>query len=597
MHKLLARQLRRHFGSTEAVPPELASLIDAIEAAYRQADDDRAMLEHSMEMVSFELADRLHRLHGAIGQRDETAQALSLLSATLESTADGMLVVDLGGILVRTNSRLVTHWNLPQRLLDARDGRGVLSFVADQLNEREGFLQRTRDLDAQPEREHTETVSCADGRVFEVHSVPHRMGDRAQGRVWTFRDVTARRALEEQLRQSQKMEAIGQLAGGVAHDFNNLLTVIRAHAEILSTQLAETLPLQDSVGQIGRAADRAAELTRQLLAFSRKQVMQAKVFDVADAVREVEPMLRRLIGEDIEVAVSSEDRGTLVFADPGQLEQVLVNLAINARDAMPNGGRLMIDVTPVTVTGAPGRETPKRMPEGRYVLLQVADTGTGMPREVLDKVFEPFFTTKEPGRGTGLGLSMVYGIVKQSNGYIWAESAPGQGTTFRVYLPQAEGAAVAALGLGEGAPSRAPRGTETLLVAEDEESLLGLVRDLLQAEGYSVLTAKNGLEAIALESRHRGRIDALVTDVIMPGMGGRELSERIRKARPGIRVLYVSGYANNELDLPGSDLNCAFLAKPFTGRVLAAAIRELLDRRNPDAGAAAVRRSGGLRLA
>ena len=385
-------------------------------------------------------------------------------------------------------------------------------------------------------------------------------------------DVTDRRALEDQFRQAQKMEAVGRLAGGVAHDFNNLLMVISGYAEVILAQVDTTSPLYEKGRAIQLAADRATTLTRQLLAFSRKQLLELKVVDVNAIVQDMERLLRPLIGENIELVTMLSPEAAHTRADAGQLEQVIMNLVVNAKDAMPAGGRLTLRTESVVVDENHRRGQQFIRP-GHYVTLQVSDTGTGMDRETQSRIFEPFFTTKEKGKGTGLGLSTVYGIVKQSGGYVMVQSELGHGTTFQIYLPLVEGAA-------EKSPVTAPEaigGSESILLVEDEESVRQLVRDTLCAKGYQVLEAENGEAGMAVAARHEGKIDLVITDVVMPGMGGREMVQQLSGARPGIRVLYLSGYTEDAIIHDGAtEVGTAFLQKPFTLQNLSRKVREVL---------------------
>jgi two-component system cell cycle sensor histidine kinase/response regulator CckA len=393
--------------------------------------------------------------------------------------------------------------------------------------------------------------------------------------VSVFDNITERKKLEEQLRQSQKMEAVGQLAGGIAHDFNNLLTVINGYAELLQNRIDEGSPLRRNVDEIHHAGERAASLTRQLLAFSRRQVLQPKVLDMNGVISNLGKMIHRLIGENIELrTLLRPDLGS-VLADPGQVEQVLLNLAVNARDAMPAGGTLVLETANVVLDESFAREHPGLLP-GPHVLLSVSDTGTGIPREIREHIFEPFFSTKERGKGTGLGLSTVYGIVKQSNGHISVYSEIGKGTIFKVYLPRVEGKI-------QGVPSASPAGSlqgdETVLLVEDESSVRGVIEKVLSGNGYRVLLACDGSEAIRVSGEHEGRIDLLVTDVVMPGMGGREVASRLETARPGLKVLLMSGYSENVISHHGVlEAGLAFLQKPFTTDALLRKVREVLDR-------------------
>jgi two-component system cell cycle sensor histidine kinase/response regulator CckA len=389
-------------------------------------------------------------------------------------------------------------------------------------------------------------------------------------------DVTARRLLESQFRQAQKMEAIGRLAGGVAHDFNNLLTAMLGYSDLLLDQFAEDDPCRFDVLEIKKAAERASSLTRQLLAFSRKQVLQPKPLDLNAIVSGFDKMLRRLIGEDVElITVLGRDLG-LVKADPGQVEQVIMNLAVNARDAMPGGGKLIIETDNVELDAAYARRHEPVIP-GRYVMLAVSDTGCGMDDEVKSHLFEPFFSTKERGKGTGLGLATVYGIVKQSGGYVWVYSEPGRGASFKIYLPQIDAAEVETAGSARTAGTAG--GSETVLVVEDEAAVRRLAVEVLKRHGYHVLEAGDGAEAIAVADRHAGRIDVLITDLVMPEMNGAELAALLTGRRPTTRVLYTSGYTDEAVMRGGVlDPGTNFLQKPFNSERLINAVRQVLDR-------------------
>ena len=392
--------------------------------------------------------------------------------------------------------------------------------------------------------------------------------------VAVFDNVTERRKLEDQLRQSQKMEAVGRLAGGVAHDFNNLLTVINGYSELLLRQVGEDSILRKEVDEIRKAGDRASMLTRQLLAFSRRQVLQPKVLDLNATVSGMATMLRRLIGEDIDLRILPGEGLGRVKADPGQVEQIILNLAVNARDAMPGGGRLTVETNNTFLDGTFSSKHPHAV-AGPHVLLAVSDTGVGMSEETQSHLFEPFFTTKERGKGTGLGLSTVYGIVKQSQGYVYVYSELGKGTTVKVYLPRVEGEDE----IVSPVSAPAPHGTETVLVVEDDTPVRDFVTRVLSAKGYRVLSACEGVEALRLCGDCADPVDLLVTDVVMPGMGGRELASRVEAAKPGVRVLFVSGYTENAISHHGVlEAGLEFLQKPFTTDALLRKVREVLDR-------------------
>jgi nitrogen-specific signal transduction histidine kinase/ActR/RegA family two-component response regulator len=397
-----------------------------------------------------------------------------------------------------------------------------------------------------------------------------------QGAICMALDVTDRKQLEEQFRQAQKMEAVGRLAGGIAHDFNNLLMVIQGYADLLADRLPVGEALHRNAEQIQTAAQRAAALTQQLLAFSRKQILAPKVLNVHSVVADMEKMLQRLIGEDIELETSSKPDLWLVKADRSQIEQVVMNLAVNARDAMPQGGRLMIETTNVEFDASVSH-SPAVVAPGKYVMLAVTDNGCGMDSKTQAHIFEPFFTTKEKGKGTGLGLATVYGVVKQSGGYVWVYSEPGHGTTFKIYLPRIEDETATSARDRNVKPDALPRGTEVVLLVEDEAGVRELAREYLEMSGYTVIVAPDGRTAIELASMHKGTIHLLMTDMVMPGIGGRELAERVAAIRPEIKILYMSGYTDQAVvhqGILGTD--APLLQKPFTLATLTTKLREIL---------------------
>jgi two-component system cell cycle sensor histidine kinase/response regulator CckA len=388
-------------------------------------------------------------------------------------------------------------------------------------------------------------------------------------------DVTRSRKIEEQLRQAQKMEALGHLAGGVAHDFNNMLTVINGYSEILIPRFDPDDTTRIFLTEIARAGERAAAMTRQLLAFSRQQVLEPRVLDLNAEIRDAERLLRRLIGEDILLTTVLAPGLGRVRVDPGQMQQVLLNLAVNSRDAMPQGGRLTIETRDVTLDENVVRANPAARPVA-YAMLSVSDTGCGMDEETRQHLFEPFFTTKGPGKGTGLGLATVYGIVTQSGGFIDVYTEAGLGTTFKVYLPQVKGP----LSTSKSHPGLRPlvRGTETVLLAEDEAAVRSLAVQILRSCGYEVVEAGDGQEAIRVAEQYPGRIDLVITDVVMPHVSGRMLVERLAALRPGVKVLYLSGYTDDAIIRHGLlEAEVAFLQKPFTASGLAQKVRDVLD--------------------
>ncbi len=537
---------------------------------------DRARLhEHLEEKV----AERTAALTAEVAERRRAEEAMGRLTAILESTTD---LVGIAGA-----DRRVLYLN--------RAGRTMLGIGEDEdistgdLTQghpewarafilREAIPAAVRDGVWSGET----ALLQRDGREVPVSQVilAHRGRDGAIEFLSTIaRDVTEIKSLERQLLQAQKMEAIGRLAGGVAHDFNNLLTAITGYTELVLSGLAPDAPQRRDLGEVQKAAERAAALTRQLLAFSRQQVLQPRVLDLNAVVADVEQMLRRVIGEDIGVVVVAGPALWPVRADPGQLGQVLLNLAVNSRDAMPEGGTLTIETANLELDGAYVRRHAAVRP-GPYVMLAVSDTGVGMDAEIQARIFEPFFTTKEHGKGTGLGLATVYGIVKQSGGHIWVYSEPGRGTTFKIYLPRAEDdgerPAPAASTAGPAG------GSETVLLVEDEEGVRTLASRVLAAAGYTVLEARDAGEALAINRRHDGPVALLLTDLVMPGASGTDLAARLAAERPDLKVLYMSGYTGDatvrhQILQP----HTAFLEKPFTPAALARKVRDVLDAPRP----------------
>jgi len=485
----------------------------------------------------------------------------------LENIADGVFITDGQGRYLDVNPRACEVTGYPrEELLRLNTTDTYLS------EERAGVPPRLAEIARSGSASYERSLLRKDGAVITVEVNARALPGGSL--LATLRDVTDRKRLEEQLRQAQKMEAVGRLAGGVAHDFNNLLTAIFGYADLLTEEFPAGSPARQDLEEIRKAATRAAALTRQLLAFSRQQVLAPVVLSVNDLVDDVDKMLRRLVGEDVELRLTlARDAGNL-RADPGQLQQVIMNLVVNARDAMPTGGKLLIETADAELTEQYA-ELHQAVIPGRYVMLAVSDTGVGMDAQTKARIFEPFFTTKEKGKGTGLGLSTVYGIVKQSGGYVWVYSEPGHGTTFKVYLPRVDAPAE---------PQAPPReaatvtGTETILLAEDDEILRPLTKGLLAKLGYTVLEAESAEQALAVAGARQGPIHLLVADVVMPGASGRELARRLAQSRPETRVLYVSGYTDDAIVHHGMlEPGLKFLQKPFTPAALARKVREVLD--------------------
>ena len=451
----------------------------------------------------------------------------------------------------------------------------ALGFVLEKyrLALRTGATVRWEELSEYPAGKRLGRVTVVP--VFDAAGGPRRLVGMVTDLTERLQAEEERHALEEQLRAAQKLEAVGRLAGGVAHDFNNMLAVILNCAAFVAEELPADHPARIDVEEVLRAGESAAALTRQLLAFSRRQVLEPRVLDLNATVSRLEKMVQRLIGEHIALElVLAQDLGR-VRADPGQVEQVLMNLAVNARDAMPQGGTLTVETADVELGG---EDAPRHLdvPPGRYVRLRIQDTGHGMDADTQRRIFEPFFTTKGKGKGTGLGLSTVYGIVKQSGGTIQVESAPGEGTAFDILLPRVDDAVQPLV--VDRPPVRPLAGGETVLVAEDDDAVRRITERLVRAGGYRVLTAASGAEALRLAERHAGGLDLLLTDMVMPGMTGRELAARLRVMHPGVRVVYMSGYTDDEFEAQGGlEAGAVLVPKPFGAADLMRKLREALE--------------------
>ncbi len=652
--------------------------------------DGAGRFQHLLAMVE--------DISGRKRAEQEREHVISLLQATLESTADGILEIDASGKIVHYNQRFARMWGIPEEVLAARDDNQALDFVMNQLAEPSSFLAKVRELYDDPERESFDELLFKDGRCFERFSRPQLVNGRAVGRVWSFRDVTerrrseqalreseyryralfeaasdaifvmrgdiffdcnsktlemfacareqiigappdrfspplqpdgrssrekaleriraaydgrpqffewlharadgtpfmaevsltridvdgdvlllamvrdisARKRLEEQLLQAQKMEAVGILAGGVAHDFNNILSAVVGYASLLQMRLPADDPLAGHVERILAAAERAANLTSSLLAFSRKQQAELRPVSLSETVLGFHRILARLIGEDIDLSLRLADETLVIDADPRQLEQVLMNLATNSRDAMPHGGRLAIATAAVELDAGGGA------PPGRYAAISVSDTGSGMSPEVRSRVFEPFFTTKEAGKGTGLGLAIVQGIVEKHGGHVTVDSGPGRGTTVTVFLPRRD-ADVPAAAARRGEPI--PRGRETILLVEDEAAVRQVTRSMLEEFGYTVLEAADGVSAQYVFRENRERVDLVLCDLLMPRLNGRETLAGLREMRPEVPAVFISGYTADVIAQKGlADEGVSLLLKPLDPGTLLRTVRQVLDR-------------------
>jgi len=542
---------------------------EEVEEAIRSANVD---VKEREEERTTELAKRNAYLRienqARLQAEKQLQQAVSLLNATLDATADGILVVSTEGKISSCNRTFLEMWGVDCGSAAGQRDEDLLAKALPQLQNSAEFLTKVKELYESPAATSFDVLHLKDGRIFERYSQPQRIGERVVGRVWSFREVTQARHMEQELRQSQKMEAVGRLAGGVAHDFNNLLMLMTGYLGQLADDPSLAPGHRNVIEQLLATTKRGASLTRQLLAFSRKDQTAPIVADLNDIVLNMEGLLRRLLFDSIRLEISIPGEPLHVFLDVNQLELAIMNLAVNAQDAMPTGGTLSIKTwnEALAVTGSGGETSVTD-----YAVLEVTDTGHGMTPDVQSHIFEPFFTTKEPGKGTGLGLATVYGIVQRANGQIKISSRPNQGTSFRVYLRQTAVAPGAKSADPEKLP--APRGHETILLAEDEAGIRAMTRAYLEGLGYRVLEAANGTEAIALSKEYRGVIDLVVTDVMMPSMRGDVAVKAIRQERSGIPAIFISGFA----DGASMDRSLEILEKPFEFPDLAHRIRALLD--------------------
>ena len=547
-------------------------------AEYRMiARDGRVVWVHDSDLGTTTGPGGVPRLQGVVFDVTalrRTEEERGRLAAAIEQGVEAIVITDPDGRIVYVNPAF-------ERL----SGYSGAEAVGRQVGEIDGATgppelhEAMRAALARGEAWSGEVVNTRrDGTPYtaEMAITPIRAdGGRVTDFVSIRRDVTRERELEAQLRQAQKMEAVGRLAGGIAHDFNNLLSAVIGFSELVMADLPLGDRRRDDLAEVVRAAQRAADLTRQLLAFGRRQLLRPQVLDLNTLVREVEPMLRRTIGEDVELVIAAEPGLASVRADAGQLEQVILNLAINALDAMPGGGRLTVETAEVLLDEVYVRRHAGAT-AGPHVVLTVADTGVGMDNATQARIFEPFFTTKSEGKGTGLGLSTVYGIVKQSGGYISVDSEPGRGSTLRIYLPRVDESAEPYV--LEASPASSAGGSETVLVVDDSDAVRSAVGSQLERRGYRVLSAASGEDALEVAGGHEGTIDLLLSDVVMPGMSGPELAERLAVTRPGLRVLFMSGYAADAIAERGVlDAGAAHLPKPIGAALLASRVREALD--------------------
>ena len=568
----------------EDLPAVEATLREAIDEKGRGSADFRIILAdgtvRNVSTVGRVVLDEHANVSRVIGttqditERKKTENKLRQLATIVESSDDA--------IVSRTLDGTIQSWNgAAERMYEysAAEAIGKPISILYPHGQRDEILAILEKIKRGDIVRNFETIRATkDGKQIHIALTVSPIKDvsgRIVGASAIGRDITESKQMEDMFRQAQKMEAVGRLAGGVAHDFNNMLSVIIGYSELLLERADTDGQVRKQCEEIKRAGDRAASLTRQLLAFSRQQVLEPRVLNLNTSVAEIEKMLRRLIGEDIDLRTSLDPTLGLVKADPGQIEQVIMNLALNARDAMPGGGKLIIETSNTELDDEYALHHPPCI-VGRYVILAVTDSGVGMSQETKARIFEPFFTTKELGKGTGLGLSTVYGVVKQSGGYIWVYSEPGQGSVFKLYLPRVDGSEVQ-IRPAKSAPELLP-GTETVLLVEDEQSVRALTRNLLEQGGYTVLEADNGAHAVEIAKQHHGPIHLLLTDVVMPGMNGPAVAEMILPIHPEAKALYVSGYSSSfgtQTGLVPAGPN--LFQKPFSRAALLRKVRNLLD--------------------
>ena len=570
--------LERGYNSSIALPlkDEKANVFGVLGIYSAEAEAFTLDEIRLMEELAGDLAFGISTLR-VRAERKRTEEALEesreYLNHIINSIGDQIFVIDRNHEFVLVNDASCAFTGNRREELIGRSGNDFLT--KEQAKSIWEFDERI--FQSGKECISEDTIADGQGNLRTLMTRKSIFADKRGNKqlISVLRDITEYKRLQAQFLQAQKMESIGILAGGIAHDFNNLLNVINGYSELLTEEINQSRPERESVDRIKEAGQRATQLTSQLLAFSRKQILQPEILDLNTVISQMSSMLRRLIGENIEiVSIAQPDLGS-VNADPAQIQQVLMNLAVNARDAMPQGGKLTIETSNIYFDDDYVREHPLTK-TGYYVMLAISDNGTGMDAATKARLFEPFFTSKAKGKGTGLGLSTVYGIVKQSNGFIWVYSEPGEGTTFKIYFPRTEGQTRRVPAERLAAPSI--NGTETLLVVEDDAALRALTNRILQQYGYSILEASNGIDALDIAMRYAGTIHLVITDVVMPEMGGKDLISKLKAIRPDVKALYVSGYTDNAIVHHGIlDSDVAFLQKPFTVEKLLRKAREVLD--------------------
>ena len=512
---------------------------------------------------------------------EELRAKTAFLEAQVHSALDGLLVVNNQGKIILRNQRLIDLWKIPAAIIESNDDAQQLRYIAHRVENRDQFIAKVEYLNAHPDEISRDEITLLDGTILDRYSAP--VQDKAKknyGRIWTFRDLTQRRKLEEQFRHAQKMEAVGQLAGGVAHDFNNILAVVQMQSDLVKFDGNLSREQLECMDEITVAAQRATNLTRQLLLFSRHEHIKPIDLDLGVSISSMAKMLRRLLGEHIQMQIKFAPQSMLIHADAGMLDQILMNLAVNSRDAMPRGGSLTIETAAVEMDELAASQSPRARP-GSFVCLSVSDTGTGISAEILPRIFEPFFTTKDVGKGSGLGLATVFGIVEQHHGWVDVRSVIGQGTTFRIYFPR-----LAEMSLRpqnkQATLSTIRGGSETILLLEDDLPLRAAFMKALAQLGYHILEAGTAAEAFEVWEKHRDTIDLLLTDIVIPGgVTGKEFAELLLQSAPKLKVIYMSGYTPDNTFLTAEQAHgqgIHFLPKPFDALIIAQAVRAALEK-------------------
>ncbi len=566
MHQILVDADSGDLFLSPAAPAKESDFLESHNAALmRKLEKKMRDLEEATESMQREIAER-KRVESELVYRN------TILSTQQETSLDAILVVDEKGNMVAHNARFLELWDIPPGIAAGLSDEKALEYVLGKVVDPDRFMNKVRHLYANPHETSRDLINLKDRRILDRYSAGIIGADgHYYGRVWYFRDITEQKKLEEQLRQSQKMEAVGALAGGIAHDFNNILSAIIGYASIVRLKMKPDDNLRHYVEEILAASERAANLTKSMLAFSRKQVMELRPVDINGLIRRIQKMLARLIREDIEFTVTEWPAPLIVQCDAGQLEHVLVNLITNARDAMPGGGKLAISTDRFVI-----KSEMDGMAQGAYALISVSDTGCGIDKDIQDRIFEPFFTTKEVGKGTGLGLAIVYGIVQKHNGFIRVYSESNRGTTLKIFLPLST-AAVQDIEREE--IGLLPSGSETILLVEDNAKVRTVIRDMLKEFGYTVVEAADGEEAIRLFRENRDRIRLLLSDLVMPNKSGKETYEELKKIKRDLRAIFMSGYTFDIIAQKGLlEEGIDFMSKPVSMIDLIRRVREVMDR-------------------